>query len=47
MSDTHKLQYGNNYGLWKILYLVLHLNNFCFSNPNQALTQHTYLNTKP
>jgi len=27
MSDTHKLQYGNNYN-WKILELVLDLNLF-------------------
>ena len=34
MSDTHKLQYGNNYNHWKILDLVLDLNYFSFSNPN-------------
>jgi len=48
MSDTHKkLQHGNNYKHWKILDLVLHLNYFSFSNPNQTLSRHTYLNIKP
>jgi len=48
MSDTHKkLQHGNNYKHWKILDLVLDLNDFSFSNPNQTLSRHTYLNIKP
>ena len=39
MSDTHKkLQHGNNYSHWKILYLVLDLNYFSFSNPNHNPT---------
>ena len=42
MSDTHnKLHHGNNYNHWKILDLVLDLNYFSFSNPNQTLTWHT------
>ena len=48
MSDTYnKLQYGNNYNHWNISDLVLDLNYFSFSNPNPAITRHTYLNTKP
>ena len=49
MSDTrNKLQHGNNYKHWKILDLVLDLNYFPFSNPNQTLSRRsTYLNTKP
>jgi len=36
MSDTHnELQYGNNYTHRKILNLVLALNYFSFSYPNQ------------
>jgi len=34
MSETHKLQYRNNYNHWKILGLVLDLNYISFSNPN-------------
>ena len=45
MSDTHKLQYGNNYSHWKIWDLVLDLKYFSFST--QTLTRNTYLNTKP
>ena len=42
MSDAHKkLQHGNNCKLWKILELVLDLNYFSFSNPNQTLSRHT------
>jgi len=42
MLDTYgKLRHGNNYNHWKILDLVLDLNYFSFSNPNQALTRHT------
>jgi len=41
MSDAHnKLQYGNNYIQRKILELVLDLNHFSFSNPNQNSTWH-------
>jgi len=48
MSDTHKkLRHGNNYNHWKILDFVLELNYFYFSSPNQTLTRHTYINTKP
>ena len=37
MSDTHnKLQYGNDYKHWKISDVVLNLNNYYFSNPNQT-----------
>jgi len=35
LSGTHKkLQYGNNFTIWKFLDLVFYLNYFSFSHPN-------------
>jgi len=36
MSDTDKLQYGNNYNRWKMFDLFLDLNYISFSNPNST-----------